>query len=101
MNVSVVLEQLNDNAYRATSFAPVPLVAEAATRQQAVDQIRDMIRDRLSQVEVIHVEVPGKEEINDPWIAMIGTWAGHPDAADIEQNMREYREEVDADPRRL
>jgi len=100
MNVSVVLEQLGDNAYRATSFAPLPLVAEAATRHQEVDQIREMIRDKLSQVEVIHVEIPGKEEINDPWIAVIGTWAGQPEAAEVEQNMREYREEVDADPRR-
>jgi hypothetical protein len=32
---------------------------------------------------------------------MIGTWKDHPDAADIEQSMREYREEVDADPNRL
>jgi hypothetical protein len=98
MNVSVVLEQLNNNAYRATSFAPVPLVAEASTRQQAVERIREMIRDRLSKIEVIQVEVPGKEEAKDPWTAMIGTWAGHPDAADFEQNMREYRQEVDADP---
>jgi hypothetical protein len=101
MNVSVVLEQLNDNAYRATSFAPLPLVAEASTRQQAVDRIREMIRDKLSRVEVIQVEVPAHEGVDDPWIAMIGTWKDHPDAADIEQSMREYREEVDADPNRL
>ena len=101
MNVSVLLEQLNDNAYRATSFAPVPLVAEAATRQQAVDQIREMICDKLSNGEVIQVEVPGKAETKDPWKALIGIWKDHPDAMDIERNMREYREEVDADPRRL
>ena len=77
MNVSVVLEQLNDSAFRATAFAPVPLVAEAATREQAVDRIRVMIRDKLSHVEVIQVDVPGKEELRDPWIAMIGaTMAG-------------------------
>src|SRR5208282_4231001 len=98
MNVSVVLEQLNDNAYRATSFAPVPLTTDAATRQQAVDRIREMIRDKLCQVEVIQVEVAGKEETKDPWIALIGTWADNPDAAEVEQNMRKYREEVDADP---
>ncbi len=60
-----------------------------------------MIRDKLSHVEVIQVDVPGKEELRDPWIAMIGTWAGHPDAAEIDKNLREYREEVDADPSRL
>jgi hypothetical protein len=32
---------------------------------------------------------------------MIGIWKDNPDAADIEESMREYRKEVDADPRRL
>ena len=83
MNVSIVLEQLNDRSFRATSFAPVPLVAEASTRQQAVDRIREMIRDRLSQVEVIQVDVPGKARQRIPWRAMIGIWKDHPDAAEI------------------
>ena len=38
MNVWVVLEQLNDSDFRATSYAPVPLVAEAATRVE--EQLR-------------------------------------------------------------
>ena len=101
MHVSVLLEQLNDNAYRATSFLPVPLVAEASTRKQALDRIREMIRDKLSKGEVIQVEVPGEAEIADPWRAMIGIWKDNPDAADIVENMREYRKKVDADPRRL
>jgi hypothetical protein len=101
MNVSVLLEQINGNAFRATAFAPVPLIAEAATRQLAVERIRVMIRDKLSKGEVIQVEVPGRDEPKDPWQAMIGIWKDNPDAAEVEQNMREYREEVDADPNRL
>ena len=101
MNVSVLLEQLNDNAYRASSFVPVLLVAEAETRQQAVGRIREMIRDKLSKSEVIQVEVSGKDEIKDPWQAMIGIWKDNLDAADIEENIREYRKEVDSDSRRL
>jgi hypothetical protein len=97
MNVSVLLEQLNDNAYRATSFSPVPLVAEATTRKQAVDRIREMVRDKLSKGEAIQVEVLGKAEIVDPWRAMIGIWKDNPDAADVVENMREYRKEVDAE----
>ena len=58
MNVSVVLEQLDEAGYRATTVTPVPLVAEAETRQQVLEGIREMLRDKLSQVEIIQVQVP-------------------------------------------
>lgn len=101
MNVSVMLEQVGDSGYRATVFAPAPLVAEAASREQAVERIRQMIRERLSQVELIQVEVPGLAEPSDPWIALAGTWRGHPDALELEQHLRDYRHDVNADPGRL
>ena len=66
MNVSVLLEQLNDNAYRATSLCAGPIGGgKGGTRQQAVDQIREMICDKLSNGEVIQVEVPGKAETKE------------------------------------
>lgn len=37
----------------------------------------------------------------DPWLAFGGIWRDHPDAGAIEQNIKEYRREVDADPHRL
>jgi hypothetical protein len=101
MDISVVLEQLNDDAYRATVFAPTPLVAEASTRQQAIERIRQMLLDKLSRVEVIHVEVPETEGQRDPWNAVIGTWTGHPDANTLEQNLQDCRQDVDADVCRL
>lgn len=101
MNVSVMLEQVRDSGYRATVFAPAPLVAEAATREQAIEKIREKIRERLSEVEVIQVEVSGLAGTPDPWIAMAGTWRGHPDSAELEQHFRDYRRDVNADPGRL
>jgi hypothetical protein len=96
-----MLEQLNENAFRATVCAPTPLVAEASTRELAVDRIRTMIRQRLAGVEMIDVEVPGPQAMQDPWTVIAGSWHEHPDAAEVEQNLKEYREEVDRDPRRL
>ncbi len=101
MNVSVMLEQLNDDAYRATAFAPAPLVAEASTREQAVDKIRAMIHQRLAEVEVIQVEIPGSPMSHDPWSSIARSWQGHPDTAEFEQNLKDYRQEVDRDPQRL
>jgi hypothetical protein len=101
MNVSVMVEQLDNDAYRATAFAPAPLVAEASTREQAVDKIRTMIRHRLAEVEVIQVEIPGPSVPRDPWTSIVCSWQGHPDAAEFEQNVKDYRQEVDRDPQRL
>ena len=100
MHVSVMLEQLNDDAYRATAFAPAPLVAEASTRDKAVDKIQTMIRQRLTEVEVIQVEIPDQPVPRDPWTSIACSWQGHPDAAEFEQNLKNYRQEVDRDSQR-
>ena len=95
MQMTVVLEQLTGNGYRATAFAPTPLVAEASTREQAVDRIRAMIRERLTRIELIQVEVPGPDLPTNPWLAMAGTWRGHPDAIAVEQAIKDHRQEVE------
>jgi hypothetical protein len=99
MDVSVILEQVKDNGYRATAFAPVSLVAEGATRDEAVDRIRDMLREKLSGAEVIQVDVPVATSAN-PWLAVAGSWRNHPDVDQVTENIEEYRREADADPDR-
>ncbi len=58
MDVSVILERTKENGYRASAFVPAPMVAEAATRDEAVNRIRAMLRERLAGAEVIQVAVP-------------------------------------------
>jgi len=36
-----------------------------------------------------------------PWKAIAGSWRASPDRSDIERNLQEYRQQVDADPDRL
>lgn len=100
MDVSVMLEQVKDNGYRATALVPTPLVAEAPSRDEAVDRIRTLISERLSRVELIHVQVPVGGEAN-PWLAFAGTWRDHPDVDEVLANIQAYRREIDADPERL
>lgn len=100
MDVPVVVEKTSEGGYRASAFTPAPLVAEAVTREKAVDTIRELIRKRFAEVEVIHVEVPDTSRANDPWLAMAGTWCDI-DTTAFEQNIRDYRREVDEDDSRL
>jgi hypothetical protein len=72
MEVSVMLEEVKDNRYRATALVPAPLLAEAPTRDEAVERIRHLITERLARAELIHVQVPVAAEGN-PWLAVAGT----------------------------
>ncbi len=58
MDVSVMLEQVAGNGYRATALVPTPLVAEAPTREEAVDRIRALVGEKLFRAELIQIKVP-------------------------------------------
>lgn len=98
MDVSVVLEKVDGNGYRATALMPTAVVAEAPTRDQAVDRIRALLSDKLAHSEVIQVEVPAS--CGNPWLSIAGTWHNHPDIDDVVDHIEAYRREVDADPER-
>jgi hypothetical protein len=48
MDISVMLERINEHGYRGTAMVPTHLVAEAPTRDEAVDRIRTMISAKLA-----------------------------------------------------
>ncbi len=100
MDVSIMLEQVRDNGYRATALIPTPLIAEAPTRDEVVDKIRNLITERLSHAELIQVRVPVTTSAN-PWLAIAGTWRDHPDLDQVVENIEAYRRDVNADPGRL
>jgi len=101
MTLSVMLEQLDNNSFRATACAPVSVVAEAMTRERAVERIRTLVQERLARADLIQLEVPNVDMVHDSWARFAGCLRDRPDAAEVEQNMKDYRREVDSDPLRL
>lgn len=100
MTVSVMVEILGDNQFRATAMVPTPLVAEAPSRTEAVDKIRSLVEERLARAEIIELDLPTGKAAN-PWLAMGGTWRDHPDVDEVEEHIRDYRREVDTAADRL
>lgn len=100
MDISVVVEQIDGNGFRATSFAPKQLVAEGRTRDEALHQLTELVRGTLSDAELVQLQVPLPGEPH-PWKDLAGTWRDHPDADEIEKNIRQYRKDVDTDLDRL
>jgi hypothetical protein len=98
MDVPVLLEQVSDNGYRATALVPATLVAEAPTRDEVVNRISTLIREKFSRAELIRIEVSTQ---SNPWLAIAATWKDRTDVDAVVENIREYRQQVDADPDRL
>jgi len=98
MDIPILLEPANGTGFRATTFVPLHLVAEGATRDAALDHLRTLVQDRLAGAEIATLHVPMNTD--HPLLKLAGTWRDHPDADEFEQNLREYRRQVDADPNR-
>jgi predicted RNase H-like HicB family nuclease len=100
MDISVVVEKVVDNGYQATSYVPTHVVAQGRTRQEALDRLCEQLRTRLSSAEMVTLSIPLLGDAH-PWKAIAGSWRDSPDRSEIERNLQEYRQQVDADPDRL
>jgi hypothetical protein len=99
MEILVLLERVAGKGYRAESLTLSGFTAEAPTREEALDQLRELVRGKLSRGEVVRLQVPLPGEPH-PWLAIAGTWKDDPDLPEFEQNIREYRRQIDLDPDR-
>jgi hypothetical protein len=99
MEISVLLEALPADGYRATSLTPTRLTAEAPSREKALEEISRLVQEQLSHAEVVQLQITVPGECH-PWHALAGTWSDHPDRAEFEQHLRDYRRQVDTDPER-
>lgn len=99
MNISVFVESQEDKRYCATCLTLPGFVAEAATREEALEQMRVLVQQQLSRGELVHLEVPLQGEPQTRK-SLGGMWKDHPDIDEVVENMLEYRRQVDADPDR-
>jgi hypothetical protein len=99
MEVSVLLERLDANGYRATSVG-LNAASEAPTREAALDSLSRLLRDKLAAAELVRLEIPLTHE-NHPWKPLVGRWRDHPDLDEVEQHIRDYRRQVDEQGDRL
>jgi hypothetical protein len=69
-----------------------------ATEQEALDRVRDLIRDLLSRTRLVQVEVDVPAgQVDNPWLAKAGMFADDPTWDDFIKEMADYRRQLDAD----
>jgi hypothetical protein len=96
MQIHVLIDPVGDNRYRAYGGPPFPFSAEGETPYEAVQNLRQLIRDRLKAgAQVIRIEVPATES---PIAEFAGVWKNDPLNEEWRQAVEEYRRLVDADP---
>ncbi len=90
-----ILLEATDKGCMIASIAELPdCQVEAETRTEALAAIQKLVSDRLSQVEVLSLEVSAKEAVQEnPWIEFIGMFEGDSEFAEMSAQWRAEREQ--------
>ncbi|MDB5308775.1 MAG: hypothetical protein JWO38_2977 [Gemmataceae bacterium] len=57
MELSVLIEPIAGNGFRAWTGEPFPVAAEGATREEALDKLRTALEARTQSVEVVRLRI--------------------------------------------
>jgi hypothetical protein len=95
MQISVLIEPVPGQGYRARGGKPLALTAEAATRDAAIQRLRELIEERVAAgAEIVSIDVPGSQ-IEHPWLPYAGMFRNDPLVEEWKQAMAEYRRQAD------
>jgi hypothetical protein len=95
MQVSVLVERVAGDGYRAQVAEPFGFSADGATRDEAVAKVQQLCQARLvGGAEVVTVDVGSPEH---PWLPFAGMFKDDPDFQEVVEIMAENRRQMDKD----
>jgi len=101
LTLNLVLE-LTDNGQVLASVLELPNChVEAATEEQAIAQLRQLIGDRLSKAKILPIEIPLTHSVQaeNPWMEFAGIFEGDEEFAELADELRRERKlDVDDTP---
>ena len=93
MRISVLIEPVPGHGYRAKGGEPFALAAEGATRDDALQKLRELIEGKVSAgAEVVTLDVPVTEH---PWLPFAGMFRDDPLVEEWKETMAELRRQAD------
>jgi predicted RNase H-like HicB family nuclease len=95
MQVTVFVEQLDEQTYRAEMTQPITLVTQGRTRDEAIERLRVLAQQRLAEGEMVCLEFP-EVAVPHPWVPFAGIWQDHPDLDAVLEHIAEARRRLDA-----
>ncbi|MHC5893251.1 hypothetical protein [Nostoc sp.] len=98
LKVNILLETREDGRAIASILKLPQYHVEAATREQALLILNQLLVQHLDKVEVIPMEIklPQTEQSQKPWMKFAGVFKDDPDFDVVQQYIQEYRQELDA-----
>jgi predicted RNase H-like HicB family nuclease len=98
VQISILIEPIADNGYRASSGEPLAVVVEAATREDALAKLKERVEARLSNgAEIVQFETAPPPH---PLAEFVGIFKDDPYFADVIKIMAANRRKMDRTPKR-
>jgi len=95
-NWNILLESATDGQTTATVLELPAFRVTAGDRQTALDQIQQLLKQRLANAEVVPVSIPTAEDDSNPWLKFGGIFKDDPDFTAIAQSIEQERQEMSA-----
>jgi hypothetical protein len=97
MKIPILLEPIAGNGYRAKGGEPFGVVVEAATREEALSQMKERLEARLRNgAEIVDLEVvPGEHPLRE----FVGMFKDDPMIAEWKKAMAGHKQKIDNKPR--
>ncbi len=93
MRISVLIEPVPRHGFRASGGEPFAMVAEGATRDDALQELRKLIEGKVSAgAEIVTLDVPVAEH---PWLPFAGMFRDDPLVEEWKETMAELRRQAD------
>lgn len=94
LQYQVVIESANGSGYIARLLTWPDILAQAPTREKALQQLRTRLLERLAQVEIVTLEIQ-PTEIGHSWAPFAGMWADDLSFDEFQAEIQRYRRETD------
>lgn len=94
LNYSVLVEE-KEGGYQATVWGLPECQVFAATRENALLSLHELVKTRLQNVEIVTAEIE-EPKSEHPLMKFAGMYKDNPLFAEVESHIKAYRRELDA-----
>ncbi|MCP4359119.1 MAG: type II toxin-antitoxin system HicB family antitoxin [Chloroflexi bacterium] len=95
MTYYAILENGKKASFQASIIGFPDIIAKGSTRQEALANLQRAMSLRLSQVEIVPIELEATQA-EHPWQKFAGIWADEPHFDEFLEDIKQYRHELDA-----
>lgn len=97
LTLHLVIEKTEEGRSRASVLGLPDCIVEAATDEEAIEKLQQVVIKRLAHARVMEVEIPLSQpnSTQKSWMKYAGVFKDDPDFAEIAERLRAERREED------